>query len=76
MKEGHQKINRRPKEKKQLVNTKRWNVSWMVQEKVIKLIEMKTQLERTQETLDTAEISAENVGDRNNKAELNEMKKS
>ena len=76
MKEGHQKINRRPKEKKQLVNTKRWNVSWMVQEKVIKLIEMKTKLERTQETLDTTEISTENMGDRNNKAELNEMKKS
>lgn len=76
MKEGHKKINRRPKEKKQLVNTKRWNVSWMVQEKVIKLIEMKTKLERTQETLDTTEISTENMGDRNNKAELNEMKKS
>ena len=37
---------------------------------------MKTNLERTQETLDTAEISVGNMGDRDNKAEINEMKKS
>lgn len=36
---------------------------------------MKTKLERTQETLDTAENSARNMGDKNNKTELSETKK-
>lgn len=36
---------------------------------------MKTKLERTQEMLDTAENSTRNMGDRNNKTELNETKK-
>lgn len=40
------------------------------------ITEMKTKLERTQETLDIAENSTKNMGDGDNKTELNETKKS
>ena len=43
-------------------------MSWLVQGKSTKTItEMKTNLERTQETLNVAEISVGNMADRNNK---------
>ena len=50
-------------------------MSWLVQGKSTKTItEMKKNLERTQETLNFVEILVGNMADRNNKAEINEMK--
>lgn len=49
---------------------------WQVQEKSAKIItEMKTKLRRTWNTLDFAETSVRNMGNRNNKTKLNEQKR-
>lgn len=65
------------RKKKKTGQRKRCSGSWQVQEKSTKTIpEMKTKLERKQEMLDSAGNSTRNMGDRNNKIELNKTKMS